>query len=437
MRTNLSRRAFLQTVVGLGAAGMVAACGVGDSGAGAGADPESADLSVWVWWPSPVPSLLEMGQTFMEATPSVSVSVEAPSDYWTKIQTAIAGGAGPDIFFMNNVNYWSWAAREVLFDMTERASFDQDMQDNIANSWKEAVDFYHYKGRQFGMPYMYTSIVLYYNEDYIDSKGLAQPADIEDEMDWNKFREYGLALHETSGDDTAMWGLYATGGIETGWLNFVRANGGDFLNIDNSACIIDSPESVEAWNYLVNLHHEDGISPSPEALQAEGANSLFQTGKIAMYPSGNWEMSFLNEQLKDFSYNISLLPFSPATEERGGTTNIVGIVINNNTPTPDQSWALTTHLLSKDSQDRLAKANVLAPVRHDSAELYYNPDLGPANRKAAFAMQRWTTALPTHEVVTWGEMMQPTTEWQIEIFEGRVSVEEGLKNMAASVNALF
>ena len=99
-------------------------------------------------------------------------------------------------------------------------------------------------------------------------------------MDWNRFREYGLALHEQDDDGVGMWGLYSTAGIETGWLNFVRANGGDFLNADNSECIIDSPESIEAWNYLVNLRREDGISPSPEALQAEGANSLFQTGRI-------------------------------------------------------------------------------------------------------------------------------------------------------------
>ncbi len=437
MKTHFSRRAFLQTVAGLSVTGLVAACGAGEPRPGTGTSSESADLSVWVWWPSPVPSLLEMGETFMEANPSVSVSVEAPSDYWTKVQTSIAGGAGPDLFFMNNVNYWSWAARGVLYDMTELAAFDDEMQDNIANSWKGAVDFYHYKGKQFGMPYMYTSIVLYYNEDYIDSKGLPLPADIEDEMDWNKFREYGLALHEESDDGPPMWGLYSTGGIETGWLNYVRANGGDFLNSDNSQCIIDSAESIEAWNYLVDMRRVDGISPSPEALQAEGANSLFQTGRIALYPSGNWEMSFLNEQLKDFSYNITLLPFSPSTGERGGTTNIVGVVINNNTPAKDQSWSLMTHLLSKDSQDKLARANVLAPVRHDSAELYYNPDLGPPNRQAAFEMQEWTTALPTHEVVTWGEMMQPTTEWQTEIFEGRVSVEEGLKNMADSVNSLF
>jgi hypothetical protein len=80
---------------------------------------------------------------------------------------------------------------------------------------------------------------------------------------------------------------------------------------------------------------------------------------------------------------------------------------------------------------------VLAPVRNDSAELYYNPELGPANRQAAFKMQQWTTALPAHETVTWGEMMQPTTEWQTEIFEGRVGAEEGLQNIATAVNELL
>ncbi len=436
MAISLSRRGFLKTAAGLSFAGALAACVAPGDGTAEGV-AESAELNVWVWWPSPVPSLIEMGDTFMEAHPTVTVAVEAPTDYWTKVQTAIAGGAGPDLFFMNNVNYWSWAHKGILYDMTELAASDEAMQDNIANSWTGAVDFYNYKGKQFGMPYMYTSIVLYYNEDYIDSKGLPLPADIEDEMDWNRFREYGLALHETVDDDVTMWGLYSTAGIETGWLNYVRANGGDFLNSDNSACIIDAPESLEAWNFLVNLRLEDGISPSPETLQAEHAGSLFKTGKIALYPSGNWEMTTLNEQLTDFSYNISLLPFSPNTGERGGTTNIVGVVINKNTPAEGPSWNLMTHLLSKDSQDKLANADVLAPVRHDSAELYYDPALGPSNRRAAFEMQEWTTALPTHEIVTWGEMMQPTGEWQTEIFEGRVSVEEGLKNMADSVNSLF
>jgi multiple sugar transport system substrate-binding protein len=451
----ISRRDILKSMAGLtGAAlssGLLAACAPvstapqeptsQESGAEAGeaAPPglEAADLSVWVWWPDPVASLQQMGESFMEANSSVKVSVESPTDYWTKLQTALAGGAGPDVYFMNNVNYWAWASKEVLLDLTSLVDGDVDMQDNLQNSWQGAVEFYNFKGKQFGLPYMYTTVVLYYNEDYIKEQGLTPVADIEDDFDWNQFRDYALKLTQREGDDVTLWGGMSTEGIETGWLNFVRANGGDFLNDDHTQCIIDQPPSTEAWQFLTGLRLEDNVSPSPEALQAEGTRSMFLTGKLALWPGGSWVMKTLNEQLTDFTYNIAILPMSPQTKNRGGTTNIVGLVINTATEAKEQSWALMTHLLSKESQDILARADVLAPVRNDSAELYYDPALGPANRGAAFKMQQWTTALPTHEKVTWGEMMQPTTEWQTEIFEGRVGVEEGVQNIAAEVNGLF
>ena len=95
--------------------------------------------------------------------------------------------------------------------------------------------------------------------------------------------------------------------------------------------------------------------------------------------------------------------------------------------------------MTKDSQDILAQADVLRPARDDSAQLYYDPEVtdGPANRIAAFEMFQWTTNLPTHDVVSWGEMLGPMGVWAPQIFAGAVGVEEGLKNMADETNALF
>ena len=448
MSIQLSRRRFLKGIAGVTGALALGACApaapapapavpAAEEGGPAVAGLAAATLAVWVWWPDPVKPLQQMAETFTQANSAVKVTVESPADYWTKLQTALAGGAGPDVYFMNNVNYWSWANKGVLVDLTPLVESNTAMQDNIKNSWQGAVEFYNFKGKQFGLPYMYTTIILYYNEDYIKAQGLTPPAEIEDAFDWNTFRDYANKLTQREGDDTKMWGALTTGGIETVWLNFVRANGGDYLNADHTKCIVDEPPSVEAWQFLVDMKLKDKVSPSSETIQAEDSRSLFMTGKLAMWPDGSWVMNTLNAQLTDFKYNIAILPRSPKTGKPGGTTNIVGLVMNNATKAKDQSWALMTHLLSKDSQDILARANVLAPVRNDSAELYYDPALGPNNRRAAFKMQEWTTALPTHEKVTWGEMMQPTGEWEIEINEGRVSVEEGLKNMAAAVNDLF
>jgi multiple sugar transport system substrate-binding protein len=397
---------------------------------------EPANLAVWVWWPGPVPSLNTMSAYFMGSNPGVNITVEAPTDYWTKLQTALAGNAGPDIYFMNNVNYYSWAFKGVLVDLDELVANDANMQDNLANSWQAAVDFYKYDGKYLGLPFMYTTVVLYYNEDYIKAEGLQTPAEVGDAFDWTMCREYANKLTKRDGDNYTMYG-WQSAGIETGWLNFVRGNGGDFLNGDSSKCIIDEPASVEAWQWLIDMQLVDLVAPSATATQTESPLSMFMTGKIAMLTDGSWTMQTYNEQLKDFAYNIAILPKSSTTGGRGGTSNIVGLVMNKASKSLNQAWALMTHYLSKYSQDVFARANVLAPVRNDSAELYNDPALGPSNRMAAFDMKDYTTALPTHRVVTWGEMMKPTGEWQTEIFEGRAGVQDGLASMAAEVNDLF
>ncbi|MHB0878619.1 MAG: ABC transporter substrate-binding protein [Anaerolineae bacterium] len=397
---------------------------------------EPAELAVWVWWPGPVASLNQMSAFFMGANPNVKVTVEAPTDYWTKLQTSLAGNAGPDIYFMNNVNYWSWATKGVLVDLDEMVAKDANMQDNLANSWEAAVDFYKFDGKYYGLPFMYTTVVLYYNEDYIKAEGLQTPAEVGDDFDWTMMREYANQLTKRDGDAYTMYGFQSSG-IETGWLNFVRGNGGDFLNADATKCIIDETASVDTWQYLVDMQLKDLVAPSANATQAESPTSMFMTGKIAMLTDGDWTMKTYNEQLTDFAYNVAKLPKSPTTGNRGGTSNIVGLVMNKSSKFMNQSWSLMTHLLNKYSQDVFANADVLAPVRNDSAELYFANTKGPANRMAAFEMKEFTTALPTHRVVTWGEMMKPTGEWQTEIFEGRVDVQEGLTSMATDVNDLF
>ncbi|MBI3973077.1 MAG: extracellular solute-binding protein [Chloroflexi bacterium] len=396
-----------------------------------------ASLDVWLWWKDPVESLQKMGESFVTKHPGSAVNVDSPSGYWDKLTAALAGNAGPDLFFMNNVNYWAWAGRGLLLDLDRLIAGDAAMRQNVEASWKDAVTFYKFKGKNFGLPYMYTTVVLYYNEELLRAANLKTPAEAGDAFDWTMARDHAQKLTRREGSEVKMWGLMSTEGIETGWLNWVRANEGDFLDKDAKKSIVDQPASAEAWQHLVDLRLKDRVSPDVEALKAMNARDQFTNGKLAMWPSGSWQMKTLNSQLSGFRYNIAQLPASPRTKKRGGTTNIVGVVINKDGKARDQSWALLTHFLSKESQDIIARADVLAPVRNDSAELYYDPKLGPANRKAALAMQRWTTPLPAHEKVSWTEMLRPVNEWQPKILEGSTSVKEGLTQMAAQVNALF
>jgi ABC-type glycerol-3-phosphate transport system substrate-binding protein len=445
--TRLTRRWYLASVgsssLGGLAAGLLGACGAaperGGGAGGAGGAPRAvtpAALDVWVWWKDPVDSLQQMGESFAKKYPGSAVQVDSPGQYWDKLTAALAGNAGPDVFFMNNVNYWAWAGRGLLLDLDKLVASDAEMRRNLEASWKDAVGYYKFKGKSYGLPYLYTTVALFYNEELLRAANLKTPAELGDPYDWNAARDQAQKL--TRGDGEAkVWGMMSTEGIETGWLNWVRANGGDFLDQDHQKSLVDQPASVEAWQHLVDLRHKDRLSPDAETLKATPSRTLFVNGRLALWPAGSWNMKTLNSPPLSFRYDIAPLPASPRTKKRGGTTNIVGLVINKDTKARDQSWALLTHFLSKESQDTIARADVLAPVRNDSAELYYDPKLGPATRKAALAMQRWTTPLPAHEQVSWTEMLGPVNEWQPKIFDASVSVKEGLTQMAAQVNALL
>jgi multiple sugar transport system substrate-binding protein len=435
-----TRRRFLTGPGALAAGAALAACGRGaapEGGPPAGGVLTPATLDVWLWWKDPVESLQQMGERFAQKVPGSKVNVDAPAAYWDKLTSALAGNAGPDLFFMNNVNYWAWANRGLLVDLDRLVAGDAEMRRNLDASWKDAVTYYKFRGKNYGLPYLYTTVVLYYNAELLKAANLKPPAEAGDAFDWNGARDYAQQLTRREGGEVKTWGIMSSEGIETGWLNFVRANGGDFLDQDHQRCIVDQPAAQEAWQYLVDLRVKDRLSPDAPALQAMSSQNLFINGKLALWPGGSWQMKTLNALQGGLQYDIALLPAAPKTRRRGGTTNIVGVVLNKDGKSRDLSWALLTHFLSKDSQDVIARADVLAPVRNDSAELYYDPKLGPPNRKAALGMQRWTTPLPAHERVSWTEMLAPVNEWQPKILDGSSPVKDGLTQMAAQVNALL
>src|SRR6266511_4301764 len=94
----------------------------------------------------------------------MKVNVVSPAQYWDKLTAALAGSAGPDLFFMNNVNYWARADRGLLLDLDPLVARDSAMRRNLDASWKDAVSFYKFQSKNYGLPYMYTTVVLYFNE---------------------------------------------------------------------------------------------------------------------------------------------------------------------------------------------------------------------------------------------------------------------------------
>mgnify|MGYP001271790568 CR=1 FL=1 len=401
----------------------------------------SAGLDVWIWWNDPLEVTTQIAKNFSAQNPQATAKVEVPPDYWTKVQATLAGGVGPDMYLMNNVNYWSFSNLRLLVDLAPLMAGDSDAQDFLKNAWQPGVQFYQYKGKTAGLPFMFNAVVVIYNEAAIKEAGLQPPAELGTDWTWDTLQSYAEKLTKRNGDATSVWGAYASDGIENGWLSVVRANGGDFLSGDAKTCIIDQPPSVAAWQFLTDLLLKYRVSPTADVLSKTSPVKLIGSGQLVLYDTTTGGLRMIKEGSPAMwpNLNYAVVPFSPTTHRSGGNTNIIGWVLNKAGKHTDPSWALLKYMLTKPSQDLVAKANIDMPARVDSAQIFYDPAQmgGPPNRKALQDMAQWTTPLPTAEIVTWTDMMAPTTKWANQILMGKVPVADGLKQMASQVNGLF
>lgn len=449
LKGTISRREVLSGI-GIGAIGVaLAACAptptpeesseaaVGEAvPVSAGLEP--ADLDIWVWWPTPARTLNQMDPVFRELEPQVNVRAQAVSGYWDKLQTALAGGAGPDAFLMNNVNYYSWVNKGIALDLTPYVDASADTQDDLEHCQSVAVDFYKYNGKFYGLPNQIGVQTMVYNEDFLVEQGLTPLAEIEDEFTWDVWLDYATKCTVREGEDTSMWGTMSTQYIEYGAGCMAISNGGNFFNSDRSKCAFTEPESVEAWKLCTDMALEYEVSPSVQALSAENEISMFHTGRIAMMSLGNGFWEGLNEELDDFTYDMAIQPRAPRTNDSKCYSNIIALCVNNDAVAKDQAAAFVQFTITKRAVDMWSQNQLGVPVRPDAGAFFYDPDVfGPKNRIAALRMFENIEPLPSLDYVTWGEFITPFRQWEVEMFEGRVGVEEALESAAAEIDALI
>ena len=115
-------------------------------------------------------TLNKMYEAFHEAYPNITVQIEtiAMDDYFTTMQTRIAGGTGPDCFEMNIENFGTYASQGILDDLSGA---------DTEGINQTALQAFQYDGTQYGIPENFSTVVLVYNKDLFDQAGIGYPDD--------------------------------------------------------------------------------------------------------------------------------------------------------------------------------------------------------------------------------------------------------------------
>lgn len=213
-----------------GATGLVlaAACAApapASDGGDAGSSMETVELRLSAWADVQDAVVYDnIVNAYMGANENVNVTVEQyPGGYYEKIQANFAGCTSADILYYQGWRFQSYAENGVLAPLEDYiaasdagAMFPDKENYNSMTQWD---------GSTYMTPTDTGPLVIYYNKDIFDEKGVSYPSA---GWTWDEFKSTVETLSFTRDDGTQVYG----GTQAAGWngyygrcANFMRRNG--------------------------------------------------------------------------------------------------------------------------------------------------------------------------------------------------------------------
>lgn len=344
---------------------------------------------------------------------------------WLLTQTA--GGTEPDVVYMNEQFQIPLFSRGALVDLAPYVAKDKAV--DLSKFFQGAVKAANYQGKVVSIPQEVSPIVMYYNLNNWNAAQVPMPAD---SWSWDDFLSNAQKLTKGSGA-AAQYGHH----LETWWGGFipwVRCNGGDIMNTDRTQWTFSSPQSVEAFQWMVDLMWKYHVAPTPQESTSLASIPIFQTGRVATDNAGAWNVDPYNVA-KSLKYDVVRMPRKTA---QGGTAATLIYGIGKQSKAPDGAWEAIKYMCAtKEGQMFVAKATFALPALND-------PDLiktfETANPQPAHA-SAFVDQASDLELDIFGPAFQEIQTAYTNIFAdmwaNKVSVQDALKQADQKANNLM
>lgn len=242
-------------------------------------------------------------KSFNDSHPNIQVKITALEwdPYYTKLETAVAAGNGPDIGVSHITKLPELVSQNVIYSLDDYVKSCSINWDDYNQNVMQASTF---NGKHYSIPIDYHPYVLYYNKTLLKKAGVLNSngkPDITEGQDGKGFVDYLVKLKsklpsnisplaETeSGDDVyRFW-----------WTLYKQAGGKDFVSQDGKKAEIDLQPAIKSINYYKDL--VDKYQVIPKNLNKDHFPENFQNQTAAMLINGVWSVNtFSNTKNLDF-----------------------------------------------------------------------------------------------------------------------------------------
>lgn len=293
--------------------------------------------------PDHLKDLDAMIAAFKQENPNIDVKVEtAPyADYFTKLQTLVAGGTAPDVFELNYENFVTYASKGVLADMTPMAATEAGFADKF---YPKAYAAFSRDGKQYGLPQSFSDVVLFYNKDLFDAAGVSYPTE-----SWT-WKDELAAAEKLTDSSKGVWGTYSPIQFFEFYKTAAQSGCGVF-GPDGKTVTINQPGCVESLTWMVDKINKYKVTPTDADMAGVSDGDLFKQGKIAMLRTGIWMFSSFKDA--PFKWDIAL---EPGNTQKAHAFFANSVVISANSKQQDAAWKWAKFFTSSSEAAKLRVA---------------------------------------------------------------------------------
>jgi multiple sugar transport system substrate-binding protein len=367
-----------------------------------------------------VEAMEEVIAMFEAEQPNIHVEMTryAYDDFKSALLTSLAGGEGPDTARLDIIWVPELAEMEALSALDSAMS---DFDEIAAKTFPGPLATNHWQGHYYGLPQDTNTQVVLWNRELFDESDIEAPPATLDE-----FKQVACAL--SKGEE--QYG-YAMGGTYF-WAPapIFYAMGGKVVDegITTAENYVNGPESVAAFQMLVDMYNEGCLSPNLLG-GGIGTSDGLATGLYAMIIDGPWMVDIYKADFPEFEVNFAPIPTGPD----GTTSSVVGgqnVVVFDSSQHKEEATEWVRFLLSEEAQLKMAERGVIPTL---------STVIGDPSLPEYFGvfLEQLKTAQARVPHPKWGDMDGAINNAYQRVLRDEQTVQEALDQAAEEINALL
>ncbi len=341
---------------------------------------------------------------FEAANPGVMVRRINPGDagsFYTKLQTMMAAGEPPDVFYVGNERVPSFASLGLLEPLDRFVEADARSAEpgtlKLDDLYPQVVDAFRYdgsnagRGTLWGIPKDFTTVGFYWNKDLFRKAGLAPP---KPDWTWDDFILAARAI----GALTDERGEHYVGTEFVTWPAMVRAylftERCDAVGTSFDSLTLSDPRAMAALERLRAWRHDEAHALTSGRSKIATGSAVFATGRVGMAgPFGRWVVPEYR-RIRDFDWDFAPLPRG---SERANIILTVSWSISSESRHKDEAWKLVRWLTNVEGQKAQARLGLAIPSNRAAAEsdAFLDPAQKPDSDRA------YLDPIPSARVIDW------------------------------------